>query len=111
LDKQIPKLANIDFIHDSYENIEIQGNMVIYCDPPYKGVIGYRSLKGKFDHTAFWEWAEDMTRQGHTVIVSEGEAPEGWEIVYDHMTSRGIRADDVEDRYFKDRLFMFNLEV
>ena len=101
----------VEFLCGDYRSIDYKPCSLIYCDPPYKGVIGYRSLNEKFDHTAFWEWAEYMTRQGHTVIVSEGEAPEGWEIVYDHMTSRGIRADDIEDKYFKDRLFMFNLEV
>jgi DNA adenine methylase len=78
LNKQIPKLTNIDFFHKSYENIEIQENMVIYCDPPYVNTIKY---KDDFNHERFWDWVRKHSEKC-TILISEYEAPDDFEIIW-----------------------------
>ena len=54
----------------SYEQVPIHHDSVVYCDPPYKGTVGYL---GSFDHDKFWGW---VRAQQHPVFVSEYTAPE-----------------------------------
>lgn len=49
-------------------------NCLIYCDPPYSKVSGYDAV-GYFDNEKFWEKVRHLEFLGHTVLVSEYEAP------------------------------------
>lgn len=69
--KQSPKIQNVQFICDSYENLEFT-NALIYCDPPYQGTSGYKT--GAFDHEKFFEWCRKQA-QKNIVFVSEYNAP------------------------------------
>ena len=71
--KQLPKLQDVKIIHSSYDELEIPDNSIIYCDPPYEGTTSY---KDKFDHNKFWEWCRDKHKEGHTVFISEYNAPD-----------------------------------
>lgn len=46
---------------------------VIYCDPPYAGVTGYKGV-GPFDHARFWQRCAEWAALGTRVYVSEYEA-------------------------------------
>ena len=76
---QAPKLKGTKFTTGSYETIQIPKNSVIYCDPPYKGTTGYLS---KINHAIFWQWVRDRVAEGHTVFVSEYEAPEDFKTIW-----------------------------
>lgn len=53
---------------DSYENIEIKDNSVIYCDIPYESTADYISTKeNKFDYNKFYNWA---LSQKELVVIS-----------------------------------------
>lgn len=65
-------LSNVIFSSGSYDTMYIPPNSLIYCDPPYEGVKGYDA---RFDHTAFWSWCRSKAREGHTVFISEYNAP------------------------------------
>lgn len=52
-----------------YQSVEIPGNSVIYCDPPYRCTDGYAV---GFDHERFYRWAE---MQSVPVFISEYEMP------------------------------------
>lgn len=65
LKKDIPFIGNITFQHTSYENIIFNDKSVIYCDPPYKGVTGYRD---KFDHDKFYNWLFERKKRRTQVI-------------------------------------------
>jgi len=68
-----------------YLRLDVPAGSVVYCDPPYAGTTEYR---GGFDHGAFWDWVRKLTKDGHTVFVSEYSAPEDFEAVLtvDHVT-------------------------
>ena len=76
--KQSPKIQNVKFICDSYENLDFE-NCLIYCDPPYKNTTGYKT--GDFDHEKFYDWCREQSKK-NAVFVSEYEMPDDFECVW-----------------------------
>lgn len=76
--KQSPKIQNVQFICDSYENLDFT-NALIYCDPPYQGTSGYKT--GAFNHNHFFEWCREQAKK-NIVFVSEYNAPDDFECVW-----------------------------
>lgn len=70
--KQSPKIQNVKFICDSYENLN-PVNCLIYCDPPYENTSGYKT--GAFDHEKFFDWCREQAKR-NIVFVSEYNAPD-----------------------------------
>lgn len=70
--KQSPKIQNVQFICESYENLDFN-NCLIYCDPPYQGTTGYKT--GSFDHDKFFAWCKEQAKK-NIVFVSEYSAPD-----------------------------------
>lgn len=79
LNRKRRALQGVTFIHATYDALSIPPRSLIYCDPPYAGTTGYMSA---FDSAAFWQWADAMTDDGHTVFVSEYHAPAHWRCVW-----------------------------
>lgn len=77
--KQSPLLQNVKLVNENYLNLQIPNNSLIYCDPPYANTTKYRD---KFDHKVFWQWCRDKSKEGHTVFVSEYNAPDEFECVW-----------------------------
>jgi len=77
--KQSPKLKGIIFKISNYFDLVLPQKSVIYCDPPYKGATKY---KDNFDHSRFWQWCRNKAEQGHTLFVSEYNAPDDFECVW-----------------------------
>ena len=77
--KQSIGLQGVKFITSSYFNLYIPENSIIYCDPPYEGATKY---KDKFDHVSFWHWCRNKSKQGHAVFISEYNAPNDFECVW-----------------------------
>lgn len=94
--RDAPGLRGAMFVTGSYEQIhenakrvhglEIPGDAIFYCDPPYRGTTGYDGAAvrvevgesaGKNDWKAapFWRWCDDLVARGHTVFVSEYSGP------------------------------------
>jgi len=76
--KQSPQIQNVQFICDSYENLDFE-DCLIYCDPPYQGTSGYKT--GAFDHEKFFEWCREQAKK-NIVFVSEYNAPDDFECVW-----------------------------
>ena len=76
--KQSPKIQNVQFICDSYENLDFE-NCLVYCDPPYHGTTGYKT--GAFDHDKFFDWCREQAKN-NIVFVSEYGAPDDFECVW-----------------------------
>jgi len=90
--KQLPKLIDIQFSNKSYFELEIPPNSTVYCDPPYKGVRGY---KDKINHDFFWDWVRGLVDDGHTVFVSEYSAPDDFECVWEKVAKSSISANGI----------------
>lgn len=81
------------FLHQDFREVLVGPGDVVYCDPPYAGVSGYKM--GGFPHEEFWRtaarWADDG---GAHVFVSEYAAPLGWDCVWEReLRSSASRAE------------------
>lgn len=78
---QIENIKNIEFIISSYADLKLPENSIIYCDIPYKGTKQYITSKD-FDHTKFWKWCREKSKEGHQVFISEYNAPGDFECIW-----------------------------
>ena len=78
---QLDKIKDITFIHSDYSKLEIPNNSKIYCDIPYEDTKQYSSSKN-FNHNNFWNWAREKSQDGHEVFISEYNAPDDFECIW-----------------------------
>ena len=76
--KQKKSIYGVEFYCGDYKDLVIPAKSIIYCDPPYKGTEKYSTSK-HFNHEEFWQWCRDKAKEGHTVFVSEYNAPDDFE--------------------------------
>lgn len=87
--KQVERLQGTIFTSSSYCDIALPENSIIYCDPPYEGVAGY---KDKFNHIAFWQWCREKTTEGDSVFISEYNAPNDFECIWQSELKTNMNA-------------------
>lgn len=80
-------LDGIKLVCSSYDALDIPANSIIYCDPPYNGTTKY---KDSFDSDAFWQWCRDKAKEGHTVYVSEYNAPEDFKCIWEKKINSNL---------------------
>ena len=67
----------IQCINNSYEDVRIPENAVVYCDIPYRGTSEYVT---DFDHEKFYDWARNAPFR---VYISEYTMPEDFSVVWE----------------------------
>ena len=87
---QSPLLQGVQFVNGSYLDLRIPKNSLIYCDPPYEKVTGY---KDGFNHDEFWQWCRDKAKEGHIIFVSEYNAPDDFECVWQKRIVSSLTKD------------------
>lgn len=92
-----------EFLCCDFRHVPTVDEGVIYCDPPYRGAKGYKGT-GPFDHSAFDRWCERKASQGHIVFVSEFEAPDDWELVWETRRQVSMAREGRRERF--DKLFL-----
>lgn len=106
--KQSKNLKDVVFHSGNYWELSIPEKSIIYCDPPYKGTTKY---KDDFDHDSFWKWCEEMSKMGHKVFVSEYNAPENWECIWEQSLRNGLNNRQIEfNKVAKEKLFTLKSE-
>lgn len=80
-------LDGIKLVCSSYDALDIPANSIIYCDPPYNGTTKY---KDSFDSDKFWQWCRDKVKEGHTVYVSEYNAPEDFKCIWEKQINSNL---------------------
>ena len=101
--KKIAKMKDVVFSQGSYEDVQCPPNSLIYCDPPYAHTTGYTT--GAFDHTKFWEWIRQKSREEHTVLVSEYVAPLDFEAVLTIPVKTDMKASNLTKIDRVEKLF------
>lgn len=76
--KQIKNLVGVKFLNKNYLDLKLKSKCIIYCDPPYANTTKY---KDGFNHEEFWNWVRKMKEFGHSVFVSEYNAPDDFECI------------------------------
>ena len=75
------RLVGVEFaVTDIFTSQPPEAECLIYLDPPYKGTTGYGAI-GNFDNAAFWDRVREFSGLGHTVVISEYQAPSDFECV------------------------------
>ena len=82
IEAQINNIKGINFIASDYQSLKITNNSIIYCDIPYKDTKQYLTSKD-FNHNEFWEWCRGKSKEGHQVFISEYNAPEDFECIWE----------------------------
>lgn len=77
---------------------------LIYCDPPYDGTEGYDAVP-PFDTLAFWRRVRQLESQGHTLVVSEYQAPDDFSCVVRMPTKTEMRTTNNGRELRIERLF------
>ena len=85
-------IRGVTFISKSYNEINLHKSCIIYCDPPYAATKQY-SKSNKFNRDEFWEWCREMTKQGHQVFISEYDAPEDFECIWEMELKSSLSAN------------------
>lgn len=91
--KQVKKMEGVIFQNLPYYQLQLPPNSVVYCDPPYENTSSYKV--DKFDHILFWNWVRNVSEQGHTVFVSEYNAPDDFECVWQKEAKSSLSANGV----------------
>ena len=92
-------LQDVMFTQGYYSSLDIPSGSLIYCDIPYKDTTKYST--GSFNHSEFYKYAVTKKEQGFDIVVSEYEhnLPEGWEIIWEHESTKSIRnKEGVQER-------------
>lgn len=63
----------------SYEEVPIENDSVIYCDPPYKNTNTYID---EFNHEKFYQWLRECREKNQQVFISEYQMPSDFFEVY-----------------------------
>ena len=91
---QAPNLKGIKFIckdYRYYNEVNLKG-FVIYIDPPYQNTKQYANATD-FDYEEFWEIMRDWSKE-NIVLISELNAPDDFECIWEQEVSRSIKAND-----------------
>lgn len=88
--KQVEKMKYVSFCNKPYYELELPPNSLIYCDPPYEGTTKYAN---SFDHIKFWDWVRKISKDGHSVFVSEYNAPSDFECIWSKEVKSSLSAN------------------
>ena len=89
---QAPNLKGIEFRDCDYKRIIDPCGCVFYCDPPYANTKQYKNA-ANFDYDEFWQTMRDWSKN-NIVIISEQNAPDDFEVIWEQPVSRSIKATD-----------------
>lgn len=99
-------LDKVKFIYDSYDQIHLDENMIVYCDPPYASTKKYET---DFDNAKFWEWARKASKKVKKLFISEYEAPDDFKCVWQMKKKDGLGTYKGKRQKTKiEKLFVYN---
>ena len=68
LKNQAKNIEGVVFLNENYLSIDKSQlhDCMIYCDPPYKGTLKYKT--SEFDYEIFWEWVVSVSNDNYVLI-------------------------------------------
>lgn len=78
--------SGIKFIFSDYKDFIMPENSIVYCDPPY--ALKNKRYKESFDSYSFFEWCREKAKEGFKVYISEYNAPDDFECVWEMEVSK-----------------------
>jgi DNA adenine methylase len=105
--KQKELIKAVEFYNCNYSELQIPNESIIYCDIPYQGTKEY-DTKDKFNHTLFWDWCRKKSAEGHEIYVSEYNAPDDFECIWEKKVNVSIRQNKTLQQ--TEKLFVLKSE-
>ena len=99
--QSLERLQRLQSLQQSYDEVEIPQDCVVYCDPPYKGTSGYTV---EFDHQRFYDW---IKRQTVPVIISEYDMPSEFPVIAERPHRSRLSA--TSNKFVMERLYGWNV--
>jgi site-specific DNA-adenine methylase len=105
LTKQSPNLKGIKFTCNSYEDMGMVKNSVIYCDIPYKNTTKYNN---SIDYDKFYDWCDKMSKNENIVLISEYDMPQDrFECIWSKEHSTNFDCNRTTKRIRIEKLFIY----
>lgn len=101
--KDMATLQDATFVCADYRRVCIPPRAVIYADPPYNNTTGYHG--DRFDSAEFWIAMRLLADTGHTVFVSEQEAPPDIQCVWERKFTRTLDRNKSNQFSVTEKLF------
>jgi len=95
------------FLWADYAAVSAGADDVIYCDPPYDGTTGYSGTP--WNRQQFFDTATKWAKSGASVFLSEYDAPEPWECLWEVQRTRDMRGDMKTAEQVTEKLYTLNL--
>lgn len=109
--RKLDAIKKINFTHCDYNKIDVAPNSLIYCDPPYTNVCNNYGSEFSFNKNQFWEQCERWNEEGHTVVVSNTEAPETWVSIWNKPTRNNLNNLTTQKSIFNDHLYVKKINL
>lgn len=103
---QSDHIKGVKLVISSYSDLGIPPQSIIYCDPPYAGTTKY---KDDFDHEKFWQWCREKHCEGHQVFISEYNAPDDFECIWQKEIQSGLNTNTTKKGV--EKLFVHKRQV
>lgn len=101
--KDMATLQDANFVCGDYRQVCIPPGAVIYADPPYTNTTGYTGEP--FDTAEFWRAMRLLADTGHTVFVSEQEAPPDIACIWERNFTRTLDRNKSNQFVVTEKLF------
>ena len=103
--QSLESLERLQITSQSYADIDIPDDAVVYCDPPYHACIGhlYEGTADAFDHCAFYDWCVRISKTNPIFISEYSIEDDRFEIVAEKqkMTSMSqVKSFSVTERLY-----------
>ncbi len=92
IEPQIDKMKEVELVFGGYGDVKIPSNSILYIDPPYKGTKAYSTSKD-FNYEEMFDWLRLQKRNGHTVFLSEYNAPSDFICVWQKEFKSSLSAN------------------
>lgn len=102
--KKRPGLMGASIAWADYRAFSPGPGTLVYADPPYAGTTGYDAT-GPWVPAEFWSTMTAWSKAGAVVLVSEYQAPDGWEEVW-RREKRVCMAANENTRKATEKLFI-----
>lgn len=97
-----PDIQNVKFYNACAYNHWDPQDMLIYCDPPYKGNNLGSYFFTQFDSDIFWEEMREWSKN-NTVIISESSAPKDFKQIW---CVKSLTTNAGKTKRYKDCLYL-----
>lgn len=103
--KDLARLSDAEFICGDYRSVCIPPHSTIYADPPYKDTKGYNGER--FDTDTFWMAMRLLAETGHTVFISEQQAPPDFLCIWEQPFTRTVSRSKDHKYIITEKLFTY----